>query len=145
MKISTTIIINKPVKEVWEYFDNPDNMVNWLSGFKRWEHLTGEKGEVGAKAKQYYDNRGREVVMIEEITAKEPYKHFAGTITHHSMDAKLEVNFTDLGDGRTEIGSINDTKFKMFALQVLSPIMKGYYQKRQDGDLAKLKELIEAQ
>ena len=145
MKISTTIIINKPVQQVWEYFDNPDNMVNWLTGFKKWEHLTGEKGEIGAKAKQYYDNRGREIVMIEEITEKEPYKRFAGTLTHHSMDGVIEANFTDLGDGTTQLESINDTKFKMFALQVLSPFLKKSFQKRQDSDLAKLKELIEAQ
>lgn len=145
MKISTTTIIHKPVQQVWEYFDDPDNLAKWLTGFVRMEHMSGEKGQIGAKSKHYYDNKGREVVMIEEITEREEYRYFAGTLSHHSMDALMEVNFTDLGNGTTQLESINDTKFKMFALQVLSPFLKKSFQKRQDGDMAKLKELIEAQ
>lgn len=145
MRITTNIIIKKPATEVWTYFNDSENMANWLTGFIRVKHMSGEKGEIGAVSKHYYDNKGREVVMVEKITEMEEYKHLASVLIHHSMDVLMEINFTDLGDGTTQLKSTNDIQFKMFALKVLAPFLKKSFQKRQDGDMAKLKELIEAE
>ncbi|MEO8146470.1 MAG: SRPBCC family protein [Bacteroidia bacterium] len=41
MNITTTIIINKPVKQVWDFYDNPDNLKLWLTNFKSFELLAG--------------------------------------------------------------------------------------------------------
>ncbi len=34
MLTESKVVINKPVKEVWDFFKNPDNLKRWLSGFQ---------------------------------------------------------------------------------------------------------------
>ena len=41
MLTQTTVIINKPIKVVWEFFKNPNNLKLWLGGFQRFEHISG--------------------------------------------------------------------------------------------------------
>ena len=42
MLTQSTVIINKPINEVWEFFKNPDNLKLWLGGFQRFEPVSLE-------------------------------------------------------------------------------------------------------
>lgn len=144
MIIASKIIINKPVKEVWDFFDNPDNMHLWLTGFKRFEQISGEKGTVGAKARHIYENRGKTFEMIEEITKREEYKNFSGTLSHKSMESTIETNFEDLNHNRTSIICLVNVKFKSLFLKIFGKLMQRPFQKRQDKDFNTLKSVIES-
>jgi len=97
MKCISQVVINKPVEEVWNYFDNPDNMTKWLTGLQSFEHLSGTPGEVGAKSKHTYDNNGKTIVLIEEITSRIANKELKGTLTHDMMESIMDNQFEDLG------------------------------------------------
>jgi len=58
MLVQSTVIINKPIKEVWEFFKDPDNLKLWLGGFQRFEQVSGTPGTVGAKAKHWLAKDG---------------------------------------------------------------------------------------
>lgn len=145
MKCISQVIINKPVEEVWNYFDNPDNMTKWLTGLQSFEHLSGTPGEVGAKSKHTYDNNGKTIVLIEEITSRIANKELKGTLTHDMMESTMDNQFEDLGDGRTKVTATVNTKFKSLVFKLLSPFMKRGFQNRQNNDLRRLKELVEQQ
>lgn len=144
MIICSKIIINKPIDIVWEFHNNPDNMSLWLSGFKKFEHLSGELGKVGAKAKHIYENGGKRLEMIEEITKMDPHKIFSGILTHKSMESTIETNFENLNNQRTGVICIVDTKFKSSFFTLFDRLMKGRFQKRQDKDFNTLKSVIES-
>ena len=55
MKYSNEVIINLPIKEVIELFDSEENLFKWQPELLSFEHLSGEKGEVGAKSKMNYN------------------------------------------------------------------------------------------
>ena len=74
MLTRTTIIIRKPIKEVWTFFKNPDNLKLWLSGFQKYEQVSGEPGTVGSKARHYFIEKGKELVLDEEIIEIIPEK-----------------------------------------------------------------------
>lgn len=143
MKLTTTIIINKPIKEVWDFYDDPDNLKLWLRGFQTFEHVSGERGQIGAKSRHTYLENGKTIIMDEEITARIPYKEFSGILTHDIMSTTLTNTFEDLGNGSTRLVCIVDTKFKPFFLRLLSPLMKGMFRRRQEKDFGKLKECLE--
>ena len=145
MLATSRVIINRPVKTVWEFFDNPDNLSKWLTGFKRFEHISGTPGKPGAKSKQYYEMNGRSIEMLEEITVRKECEEFSGIISNKWMTSTTKNTFHDLGDGRTELVSSVESAFKPFFLKLLGSIMmrKGF-QQRQDADLEKLKEVLES-
>lgn len=142
MKITSKLTINKPVKVVWNFFDNPDNMKLWLTGFQKFEPISGTPGEVGAKSKHTYLDRGRTIELIEEITKKVPLKEFHGMLTHASMTSAIQNTFDSQGTA-TSITCEADIQFKSLPFKLLSPLMKGMFQKRQDNDLNTFKTLIE--
>jgi uncharacterized protein YndB with AHSA1/START domain len=144
MKITTTLIIIKPVVMVWNFFDNPNNLDKWLTGFKRFEPVSGMQGHVGTKSRHVYDQKGKEFILEEEITARQKYHHLAAKLDHITMTATIHTVFTDLHDGHTQMDITNDMTFLTFPYKLMIPFISGSIRKRQQGDYQKLKAAIEA-
>ena len=145
MLTQTTVIINKPIKVVWEFFIDPGNLKLWLSGFQRFEHISGTPGTAGAKAKHYFLERGKELVLDEEIIAVIPEKKFAGTLSSPMMVNTITNYFNDLGNDQTEYSLSSDIQFKGFLWKQIGPLMRGEFKKRKEKDLQTLKRVLENQ
>lgn len=145
MNITTTLIINKPVKTVWDFYDNPDNLKLWLTNFKSFELISGNPGEAGTKAKHIYQEKGRLITMYETITEKVAYHKLAGTLTMPKMmEANIQTVFKEIEANKTELICITDTRFEIISLKLFGFLLKKGFQKRQDDDLSKLKMVIES-
>ena len=143
MLTQTTVIINKPVKEVWEFFKNPDNLKLWLSGFQKFEHVSGIPGTVGAKAKHHFLERGKELILDGELTEVVEEKRIIGILDSSMMLNTITNSFNDLGNDETEVSLSSDTHFKGFLWKQIGPLMKGEFKKRQENDLQTLKKILE--
>ena len=144
MNITTTITINKPVKEVWDFYDNPDNLKLWLTNVKSFELISGNPGEAGTKAKHIYEEKGRLITMYETITEKIPYHKLSGTLTMPKMmESNIQTVFKEIDPNKTELVCNTDSKFEMFSLKLFGFLLKNGFQKRQDDELNKLKMVIE--
>jgi len=144
MLTQTTVIINKPIREVWEFFKNPGNLKLWLGGFLRFEQVSGTPGMVGAKAKHYFLEKGKELVMDEEIIDVILQKKFVGTLGSPMMVNTVTNYFNDLGNNKTEYSLSSDTQFKGFFWKQVGPLMKGEFKRRQENDLQRLKQVLES-
>jgi len=145
MLTQSTVIINRPIKEVWEFFIHPNNLKLWLGGFQRYEQVSGTPGTVGAKAKHYFIERGKELVLDEEIIEVIPEKKFPGILGSPMMVNTVTNYFNDFGNDQTEYSLSSDTQFKGFFWKQVGPLMKGEFKKRQENDLQKLKQVLESQ
>lgn len=143
MLTETKVIINRPIKEVWEFFKDPDNLVLWLSGFQRFEHISGTPGTVGAKAKHHFLEKGKELILDGELTEVIPEKRITGTLDSSMMLNTVTNSFNGLENSQTELSISSDTQFKGFLWKQLGPLMKGEFKKRQERDLQTLKHLLE--
>ena len=145
MLTQSTVIINRPIKEVWEFFKDPNNLKLWLGGFQRYEQVSGTPGTVGAKAKHYFIERGKELVLDEEIIEVIPEKKFLGILGSPMMVNTVTNYFNDFGNDQTGYSLSSDTQFKGFFWKQVGPLMKGEFKKRQENDLQKLKQVLESQ
>ena len=143
MLTETKVSINKPVKEVWDFFKNPDNLIRWLGGLQKFEHVSGIPGTVGAKAKHHFLERGKELILDGEITEVIEQKRIVGILDSSMMLNKVTNSFNDLGNDQTEVTISSDTQFKGFLWKQIGPLMKEEFKKRQENDLQKLKQLLE--
>ncbi|HJS52948.1 MAG TPA: SRPBCC family protein [Chitinophagaceae bacterium] len=143
MLTESKIVINKPVKEVWNFFKNPDNLKLWLGGFQKFEHVSGTPGTVGAKAKHHFVAGGKELTFDGELTEVIREKRIIGILDSSMMLNKVTNSFNDLGSGQTEVGISSDMQFKGFPWKQIGPLMKGEFKKRQEKDLQTLKQLLE--
>ncbi len=102
-KLTVTTEINKPIHEVWNYFNNPDHITKWNFAHESWEcpsaknNLTiGGKLEVRMQAKD--GSFGFDFVGIyDEIIEND-------LIRYHLEDGrKVEILFEQLSANKTKV------------------------------------------
>jgi uncharacterized membrane protein len=137
------IEIDRPLSEVYAAFNNPDNLPRWITGLQRTEPISGTPGQVGAKTRQIYLERGRIVELIETITAHEPMKRFVGEIDGQGMNCAIHVEFVDRGRSTLVVAG-SDLRSRSFMLSLMLPFIKASIHKRQGADFERFKRLLEA-
>lgn len=143
MQFRIEIIVNKPIKEVWDYFDDEKNLSKWVQHLTKFEHVSGEKGQPGAVSHHHYEENGKSFMLVETISERVPYEKFEGTMSHKTMDSFLSNRFIDLRDNRTSITCDIDVKFNTIIFKIMGPFMKGMMMKRMKGDFDRFKECVE--
>lgn len=137
------IEVEKPLAEVYAAFNDQDNMPRWITGLQRTELISGEPGKPGAKTRQVYLERGRTIELIETIREHVPGERFVGTIEGEGMSCDLQVEFVDKG-ASTVVRMRSKFQPQKLAMRFMLPLFKGQIRKRQEGDLKRFGELVEA-
>ncbi|KFC22842.1 SRPBCC domain-containing protein [Chryseobacterium sp. FH1] len=102
-KLTVTSEINKPLNEVWDFFNNPEHIVNWNFAHESWECPSakndlkvGGKLEVRMQAKD--GSFGFDLVGIyDEVVENELLKY------HFEDHRNIEIIFEKLSDNKTKI------------------------------------------
>ncbi len=143
MITASKVIINKSVKEVWNFFIDPENLIHWQEGFQRHEHLDGTPGTVGVKLRYHYLDKGIRIMLNIEITEADLYKKITGKMDSSIMEGSMETIFHELDVDETELQVSSNTQFKGLFWKNIGPLMNGEFKKRQEGDLIRFKQLVE--
>lgn len=143
MLAELSIEVERPLKDVYAAFNNPDNLPRWLSGLQRTEPISGRPGEVGSKTRQIYLERGRIVELVETITAHEPMKRLSNELEGPGMLCAIHVEFVDRGD-RTLVLARTELRSRSLMMSLMLPFLRSSVRKRQTADLERFKERLEA-
>ena len=142
MKYSSEVIINRPLAKVIELFDSEENMFKWQPDLISFEHLTGEKGEVGATSKLRYKMGKREIEMVETITVKDLPKEFSGTYEAKGVWNEVRNYFEEIDDNTTKWYTVCTFKFSGF-MKLIALIMPGSFKKQSQKFLYQFKTFAE--
>lgn len=145
MKYTSEIIINKPVNEVVQLFDNPDNLYAWMEGLTEFEHLSGEPGQPGAKSKLTFEMGKRTVEMIETVTVRNLPEEFSGTYEADKVFNKITNRFFPAGDGKTKYVSENEFELQGFFMKAMAFLLPGLFKKQTKKHLEAFKKFAENQ
>jgi uncharacterized membrane protein len=129
MKYTTEVIINLPLQQVIELFDDPDNMKFWMEGLKSFEHISGTPGQAGAKSKLKFQTGRKEIVMIETITVRNLPEEFTGVYEVKGVFNVVKNSFTELSGKRTHYKTENEFRFTGI-MRLIAPLMKGAFKKQ---------------
>lgn len=145
MKYTTEIIIDKPVDEVVRLFDNPDNLYAWMEGLEKFEHLSGEPGQPGAKSKLTFQMGKRKVEMIETVTVRDLPEEFSGTYDADKVFNRITNRFYPVGEGKTRYVSENEFEFNGFFMKAMAFIMPGAFKKQTNKHMEGFKRFAEGE
>ncbi len=144
MKYSNEVIINLPLNRVIELFDSEENLFKWQPELISFEHLSGEKGEVGAKSKLTYKMGKREVEMTETITVKDLPKEFSGTYEAKGVWNEVKNYFEALDENSTRFYADSHFEFSGF-MKLIAFFMPGAFKKQSQKYLDQFKAFAEGQ
>ena len=142
MKYTLDIELDLPRKRVIELFDNAENLKKWQPDLIRFEHLSGEPGQAGAKSKMHYNTGGREIELIETVLSNNFPDSFIGTYETKGVWNKLENRFIIIDESRTKWEQTCEFKASGF-VKVLAFFMPGMFKKQSKEMMAKFKAFAE--
>ncbi len=143
MKYTTEIEINKPIDNVIELFDNPDNMDKWMDGLQSFEPISGTPGQPGAKSKLKFKMGKREIEMIETITVRNLPDEFSGIYEAKGVFNVVKNKFIKLSENKTQYISEQEFQFKGF-MKVIGFLMPGAFKKQSMKYLQAFKRFAES-
>ncbi|MFT5168400.1 MAG: putative membrane protein [Saprospiraceae bacterium] len=143
MKVENTVEISKPPSDVYEFLVDEENLSLWIKNFIKLERLEGEEGEVGSTSKHIYNENGKTIEFIEEITAKETGKLFKGVLRNRQVEIKISNELFLLADNSTRLVVVSEFYPQNLIIKIVTFFSKKSIIKRQRDDLQRLKEAIE--
>ena len=144
MKYTNEVTIDLPLKKVLELFDNEENMFKWQPELISFEHVTGEKGEVGSKSNLRYKMGKREVEMVETITEKNLPDEFNFTYEAKGVWNEMKNSFVETGPSQTKWISNSEFRFTGF-MKLIGFLMPGSFKKQSQLALDRFKGFAESQ
>ena len=144
MKIETTVDISKPPSEVYEFLMDEENLTLWIKNFVKLERLNGEDGQVGSTSRHVYNENGRIVELMEEISAVEENKLFEAILSNKHMEMRIRNELQSQAEQNTRLRVISEVIPKSFLFRIMLFFSKKSMQRRQSEDIHRLKEAVEA-
>ena len=142
MKFTCSININRPKIEVVKHFEDPEALKQSQKGFQNMEHLSGSKGEAGAKAKLIYDK----FELIETIIDNNLPDTFYAQYEHKNMSNTMHSKFISINDNETQLTTaIEYTRFTGFTIQFMAKVFPRMFKRQVDKWLINFKQYVENQ
>lgn len=145
MKYTLDITIELPREKVIALFDNPDNLRHWQPGFVSFESLSGTPGEVGATSRLRYNMNGREVELIETITARNLPDEFSGTYETKGIWNEIRNHFEAVDANTTKWISEIEFRPAGFMMKAMMSLMPGAFRKQSLTFMENFKNWAEGQ
>lgn len=140
---TSEITVDKSVEEAWMVMNDESKISEWLVGITKVEHVSGEKGKVGAVTRYTFEDNGQASVILETMKAIRPNEHVAmDFLMEDAMEMDYQVDFSEKG-GKTHIKSSTTTKGIGIFMRSMVSFMKGAMQAQEDENMSNLKKLIE--
>ncbi len=143
MKTKTSIVIDRPIDEVFAYVSNVENMPRWVSGVRR-VRLMSKKVKAGARFSADYAQGMRHAAIDFKVAEFEPPLRFAAKTERGPFSFPFQGTFEFRSVGQaTEVTSNVATGGESVATRLadllLGPVVRRGFQRRLQDELQALK------
>lgn len=139
----TSVLINRPVEEVFAFVADYDTHVQWQSGVLEAEITSEGPPEVGSQYKYVMQLVGRRLDTAGEITVFEPPKRQGWKATSGPFPMEGEFSF-DGADGGTNVTLHVEAEAGGF-FKLAEPLVIRMVRRQFETSLNNLKDLMEAE
>jgi len=134
-------LIDRPVKDVFVFVANPNNMSKWNSVVLSLEQVTPGEVGVGTKFKSTGELMGRRIEGEMQITAYEPDTKCGFQVNAGPMQVNMMLTFKTVGTG-TKI-SLNAQGNPAGFFKIAEGMLAGRVKGMMEENLARLKSVLE--
>jgi len=134
-------LIDKPVKDVFAFVADPNNMPKWNTTVMGIEQITPGSVGVGTKFKSTGEMMGRRIEGEMQVIAYEPDTKFGVQMNAGPMQVNMTVSFKTVGTG-TKL-SLNAQGNPAGVFKLAEGVMQGRVKSMMEENLARLKSQLE--
>ena len=137
-----TVEIEAPRERVFAWLVEPELMLRWIGGLREFQPLDPGPG-VGARSRQVVEVAGRRMHVESRITAFESERLVAAELDGKGFHVDTRHELEDDGAGTTRVRAEAHTRLSGLAGRFLGGLADRGAQRKLEGDLARLKQLVE--
>ena len=143
LRVEASVVINRPVEEVFAFVTTPENDPQWRSGMLESKQTSeGPKG-VGTTEQGVVQLLGRRIEWTAEATEYEPNKKVKDKVAAGPMSAEQSQTFEPV-EGGTRFTLVLEGETGGF-FRLAEPIVIRILQRDLEADVANLKDILEAE
>lgn len=142
-RIEASVVINRPINDVFVYVTDAGSWPQWESGLLEVEQMSEGPMGVGTTFRGANKTLGQKMEWTSEITEYKPNRKWGQKIISKDWSTVESLTFEPVEGG---------TKFTLFSqletggfFRLIAPITARMMQKQIEGNLAKLKDILETQ
>ncbi len=135
------VLIDRPMKDVFAFVSNPNNMSKWNSAVVSLEQVSPGAVGVGSKFKTVGEMMGRRIEGEMQIAAYEPDTKCGFQVNAGPMQVNLMLSFKTVGTG-TKV-SLNAQGNPGGIFKLAEGVMTGQIKSMMEGNLTRLKDALE--
>jgi carbon monoxide dehydrogenase subunit G len=136
-----SVLIDRPMKDVFAFVSDPNNMSQWNSAVVSLQQVTAGAVGVGTKFKSVGEALGRRIEGELQVTAYEPDTKCGFQLNAGPMQMNLTITFKTVGTG-TKV-SLNGQGNPGGIFKLAEGVMAGQVKSMMEGNLARLKSVLE--
>jgi uncharacterized protein YndB with AHSA1/START domain len=147
-RASASADINASPAQVWQWLEEPGKLKQWISWLVEVRTPNGPVAAgVGAKrvlVMKDENNGGMLMEVVGVYTAYQPPTEMdLAMSTPGAFEGTETYRLRDLGNGRTHFEVAGQFRYTMWMAQLFEPLITPAAQKKMDGDVSRLKSLVE--
>ena len=141
-KLETSIVINRPVEEVFAFLSDYENLPKWSSVSDEVKKTSAGPIDVGTTYRTVVKFLGRRLEGESEVTEYEPNRSCAHKAKSGPFPVENQTTFERV-EGGTRVSFITEAEPGGF-FKLAEPLLVSMLKRQFEGDFTNLKELMEA-
>jgi len=142
INLELSALIDRPVKDVFAFVSNPNNMSKWNSAVVSLQQITPGAVGVGTKFKSVGEMMGRHIEGEMQVIAYEPDSKCGFQMNAGPMQVNITLAFKTVGTG-TKL-SLNAQGNPAGIFKLAEGVMAGQVKSMMETNLARLKSALES-
>jgi len=142
LKIETSIVINRPVEEVFAVLSNVENNSKWSSAFLEAKQTSAGPIGVGTTWRVVQKALGQRIEGEVEVTEYEPNQKWAQKSKSGPFPVEVWQTYEPVAGG-TRVSIVLEAEPGGF-FKLAEPLLKAMLKRNIENDLANLKDLMDA-
>jgi uncharacterized protein YndB with AHSA1/START domain len=140
--LETSIVINRPIEEVFAFVSNPENYPKWFSASREVQITSDGPTGVGTTFRTVVTFLGRRIEGEIEFTAYEPNRSYAEKVKSGPFPVENRVTFERV-EGGTRVTTSQVAEPGGF-FKLAEPLLMRMIKRQFEADGANLKDLMES-
>ena len=144
MRCESTVTIGKSPAEVLPWLLEADKVPAWMSGLQVYEPLEPGPLHVGSRIRQELVVSGQHLRFELEVAELEPPRRVVLRFEGSGFKAANEYSVAE-ADGGSQVTWVISGDTTSFKARLIAPMVQAKLQEKLDGDLARLRALLEGE
>ncbi len=137
-----TVEIAAAPETVFPYLVDGERRLEWMGVLRESEKLTEGPPAPGSRWRDVFEDHGQRIELEAELTEYEPGRRLVVRLRNRGFESTSTQALAE-ADGGTRLTTVIETEYKALAARLMAGVVTRHAQKQLEGDLARLKEIVE--